>query len=194
MKLYSLLKLTILANVIAVNFITVPSAKAGTFDEKEMAQDQIIAIAAPYRSGHHLVVIEQISGKDKCWAEQGGSPVIIDPLLMNFDFTGHCYRAADSNGYSIRIGGEEQGSDYLLKIVEQGNELVLIAVQRDPNKAPIVIGRTYAKSNAVTKIFLEPGWRFTKRSYQGKELGHFYFSQASTVASTIQNTEIQAIK
>ena len=26
------------------------------------------------------------------------------------------------------------------------------------------------------KVILEPGWRFTKRSYQGKVLGHFYFT------------------
>ncbi|MEM8828115.1 MAG: DUF3747 domain-containing protein [Cyanobacteria bacterium P01_G01_bin.19] len=176
MKLSALIKLTFVANIIASAVIAMPAANAGTFDEKEIAQDQMIAIAAPYRHGYNLVVIEQIPGKDKCWAEHGVSPVAVEPLLMNFDFTGHCRRATDSNGYSVRMGGEERGSDYLLKIVEQDNELVLIGTQRDPNQAPIVIGRTHGKSEGVTKIFLNPGWRFTKRSYQGKELSHFYFS------------------
>ncbi|MDJ0590261.1 MAG: DUF3747 domain-containing protein [Pleurocapsa sp. MO_226.B13] len=177
MKLSGVLKLTFIAKIIAASLIAVPSVNANTFDEKEIAQEQVIAIAAPYRHGYNLVVIEQIPGKNKCWAEQGINPVQVEPLLINFDFTGHCRRATDSNGYSIRIGGEEKGSDYLLKIVEQGNELVLIATQRDPNQAPITIGRSRGKSEGFTKIFLNPGWRFTKRSYQGKELSHFYFSE-----------------
>ena len=176
MKFSALLKLTFIANIIASTFVALPSANAGTFDEKEIAQDRIIAIAAPYRHGYNLVVIEQAPGKDKCWAEQGITPVAIEPLLMDFDFTGHCRRATDSNGYSVRIGGEERGSDYLLKIVEEDNELILIGTQRDPNQPPIVLGRTHGKSNGVTKIFLNSGWRFTKRSYQGQELSHFYFS------------------
>ncbi len=185
MKSSALLKLTFVFNIIAANFVVMPSANASIFDEKEIDQDKMIAIAAPYRHGYNLVVIEQVPGKDKCWEEQGITPVLVNPLLMNFDFTGHCLRATDSNGYSIRIGGEERGSDYLLKIVEQDNELVLVATQRDPNKAPITIGRTHGKSDTVTKIFLSPGWRFTKRSYQGQELSHFYFSEGlSPVANT----------
>ena len=195
MKFTSLFKLTVVFNIITANFVTMPSANANTFDEKEIAQDQIIAIAAPYRHGYNLVVIEQMPGQYKCWEEQGIAPVIVNPLLMNFDFTGHCGRATDSNGYSIRIGGEEKGSDYLLNIVEQGNELVLIATQRDPNKAPITIGRTHGKSDTVTKIFLNPGWRFTKRSYQGKELSHYYFSEGlSPVANTTAQPSSQAVE
>lgn len=184
MKFSALLKFTFVANIIAATFIALPSANAGTFDEKEIAQDQVIAIAAPYRHGYNLVVIEQVPGKEKCWTEQGVSPITVDPLLMNFDFTGHCRRATDSNGYSVRIDGEERGSDYLLKIVEQDNELILIGTQRDPNQAPITIGKTYGKGEGVTKIFLNPGWRFTKRSYQGKELSHFYFSDGAASATT----------
>lgn len=189
MKFSTFFKITFIANIIAASFIALPDANAGTFDEKEIAQDSVIAIAAPYRHGYNLVVIEQVPGKEQCWAERGISPVAVEPLLMNFDFTGHCRRATDSNGYSVRMGGEERGSDYLLKIVEQGEELVLIGTQRDPSQAPIVIGRTHGKSEGVTKIFLNPGWRFTKRSYQGKELSHFYFSDGvvSATATTPQS-------
>ena len=185
MKFSALLKLTFVANIIAANFLTLPAAQAGTFDEKEIAQDQVIAIASPYRHGYNLVVIEQVPGKEKCWAEHGISPVTVDPLLMNFDFTGHCRRATDSNGYSVRMGGEEKGSDYLLKIVEQNGELVLIGTTRS-GEAPITIGRTHGTTGAANKIFLNPGWSFTKRSYQGKELSHFYFSDR--VGSTAKTT------
>lgn len=185
MKFSILLKVAFV-NVIAANFIAIPAVQANTFDEKEIAQEHTIAIAAPYRHGYNLVVIEQIPGKNKCWAEQGTSPVTVDPLLMNFNFSGHCRRGTDSNGYSVRINGEERGSDYLLKIVEQDDELILIGTTRDPNEAPIVIGRTHGKSEGVTKIFLNPGWRFTKRSYQGQELGHFYFSKGASMTHTTQ--------
>ena len=179
MKFSALIKLTILANVVAANLFSMSSAKASTFDEKEIAQDRIIAVAAPYRHGYNLVVIEQVQGQDQCWSEQGIAPVAVDALLMNFDFSGHCRRATDSNGYSVRLGGEERGSDYLLKIVEQDNELILLATQRDPNEQPLIIGRTNGRQAGITKIFLNPGWRLTKRSYQGKELSHFYFSEGT---------------
>ena len=184
MKFSALIKLTILANVVAANLFSMSSAKASTFDELEMDRDSVIAIAAPYRHGYNLVVIEQLPGKDKCWAEQGVAPVAVDALLMNFDFSGHCRRATDSNGYSVRLNGEERGSDFLLKVVEQGNELLLVATQRDPNAAPLIIGRTNGRYGGITKIFLNPGWRLTKRSYQGQELSHFYFSNGVAPVAT----------
>ena len=185
MKFSALIKLTILTNVVAANLFSLSSARANTFDEKEMTQDRIIAIAAPYRHGYNLVTIEQLPGKAQCWSEQGIAPVTVDALLMNFDFSGHCLRATDSNGYSVRLGGEERGSDYLLEIVEQDNELVLVATQRDPHEPPLIIGRTHGRHAGIMKIFLDPGWRFTKRSYQGKELSHFYFSDGAALANTV---------
>ena len=184
MKFSALIKFAILANVVAANLFSATAAKASTFQEKEISQDRMIAIAAPYRHGYNLVVIEQLPGKDKCWAEQGIAPVAVDALLMNFDFSGHCRRATDSNGYSVRLGGEERGSDYLLKIVKQDNELILVATQRDPNEPPLIIGRTNGLQAGISKIFLNPGWRFTKRSYQGKELSHFYFSEGNAPVAT----------
>lgn len=185
MKFSSLIKLTVIANIFAANFIAMPSTKASTFEEKEMAQEQIIALAAPYRHGYNLVVIEQVPGKDQCWLEQGIAPVAVDALLMNFDFTDHCNRATDSNGYSVRINGEERGTDFLLQVVERDHELLLVATQRDPNQTPLVIGRTNGKSDGITKIMLNPGWDLTKRSYRGKELSHFYFSQGGSPRANI---------
>lgn len=195
MKLSALIKLAVLANVFATSLIAVPSVKASTFDEKEIDQRQVIAIAAPYRHGHNLVIIEQVPGKDKCWSEQGIAPVAVDALLMNFDFSGHCNRATDSNGYSVRLGGEERGSDFLLKIVEHEHELLLVATQRDPKQPPLILGRTNGKSDGISKIFLNPGWRFTKRSYQGKELGHFYLSDsvAQTADTSPNQVQIQEV-
>ena len=185
MKISALLKFVLLANVIAANFVSLKPATASTFDEKEMDQNSVIAIASPYRHGYNLVVIEQIEGKDRCWKEFGNAPVIVDPLLMNFDFTGHCRRATDTNGYSIRIAGREYGTDYLLNVVEEGGELHLIATSRDPKQPALRIGSSRGANNGgTTKLFLNDGWRMTKRSYQGKELSHFYFSVRSTSVAT----------
>jgi len=172
----ALFSLAFIVNIVTASAIALQPANADTFEEQEVAQENMIAIAVPYHSGHNLVVIEQIPGKDKCWAEQGTPAVAVEPLLMNFDFSGHCRRATDTNGYSLIINGESKSSDYLLEIVEQNKELVLVATQRDADKSPITIGRTRGKSDGFVKIFLDKGWRFTKRSYQGKELSHFHFS------------------
>jgi Protein of unknown function (DUF3747) len=149
-----------------------------TFDEQQIDQNQIIAIARPYGRGKYdLLVIEQIPGKKQCWSESGSNPTLIDPLLLKFDFTGHCSRSTDSNGYSMRIEGRDLGLNYLLRVVERNGELLLVGTSRtSPNQADILLGRTYGMKQGFMKIQLNPGWKFSKRSYQGKVLGHVYFS------------------
>ena len=189
MKILGLFKLIVLTNVFASNFIFSHAAKANTFDEASIDSNQIIAVAAPYRHGYNLVVIEQIEGKKSCWSEQGSYPTKVEPLLMNFDFTGHCRRATDTNGYSIRMNDREYASDYLLNVIDAGNELHLVASHRDPNKPKLVIGKTHGKTDGLTKFFLSPGWNFTKRSYQGQAISHFYFSKGAT--AIISSTQLK---
>jgi hypothetical protein len=155
---------------------------AATYDEKDLEQMQTIAVAAPYgQNKYNLLVIEQIPGKKQCWSESGSSPTIVEPLLLTFDFTGNCNRSTDSNGYSIRIDSQDYGLDYLLRIVERNGELVLVGTNRkDSTKPEIVVGKTYGVASGYLKIFLNPGWRFTKRVFQNKTLGHFYFSGTTT--------------
>ena len=161
---------------------------ASTFSETPLDQSHMIAVARPY--GDHkydLLVIEQISGKQKCWAEKGKNPVTVDPLLLKFDFTGSCRRSTDSNGYSVRIDGEDYGLTKLLRIVVRDDELVLVATDRkDPTKEEIIIGRSKGLSAGLLKIQLEPSWRFTKRTFKGKQLGHFYFSQNTTGTTPVE--------
>jgi hypothetical protein len=51
-----------------------------------------------------------------------------------------------------------------------------------PNQtgSPIEVGRTHGLNPGFLKIVLNPGWRFTKRTYNGKKLGHIYFSRNTT--------------
>src|SRR5919202_6790224 len=98
---------------------------AATFDSAEVKGDNFIAVAAPYgENKHQLLIIEQLSNRRPCWSENGSNPVTVDPLLLNFDFTGICGRSTDSNGYSLRMSGEDLGLEYILSIVERHGDLV----------------------------------------------------------------------
>jgi hypothetical protein len=154
------------------------SAIAATFSQKEVEQDKFIAIAAPLSSGEHqLLILEQQSDKQACWSESGTNPVVVEPLLLQFDFTGICGRSTDSNGYSIRMADQELGLNYRLSIIKRDGELVLVGISnRDRHTPPIEIGRTHGIYSGFSKIFLTPGWQFTKRTFEGKTLGHVYLS------------------
>ena len=156
--------------------ITSP-VKAAGFQEQEINQSLVIAVARPYGEGKFdLLVLEQIPGKQQCWSESGATPALIQPLLLDFDFTGICRRATDSNGYSIRLDGQDLGLDYLLRVVPRNGELVLVGTARTGNYPEIIVGETQGLAGGFMKIQLNPGWQFTRRTYNGKALGHYYFS------------------
>jgi hypothetical protein len=177
MKFTLPLKLATVATVALTSIIPFNSARsAASFDEQLIEQGRVIAIARPYGDNKYdLLVVEQIPDKNQCWSESGSNPVQVNPLLLNFDFTGHCRRATDSNGYSLRIDGRDYGLNYLLSVAQRNGELVLVGTPR-MGGPEIVVGRTRGMSPGFMKFVLEPGWQFSKRAYDGKELGHFYFS------------------
>ncbi|MFM1841899.1 MAG: hypothetical protein RLZZ490_635, partial [Cyanobacteriota bacterium] len=94
----------------------------------------------------------------------------------------------DSNGYSVRIDGQDYGLEYLLRLVPQGNELLLVATSRTGKAPELVLGSTKGMASGFMQVQLNPGWQFTKRTYQGKVLGHFYISgsQASLSQPGVQ--------
>lgn len=152
------------------------SAQA-TFEEQQIEQTQVIAVARPYSDNKYdLFIVEQIPEKQQCWSEKGAAPAIVDPLLLNYDFTGICRRATDSNGYSIRLDGQDLGLSYILRLIERNGELLLVGTPRIPKMPEIVVGRTRGLQRTFMKIVLDPGWKFSKRTYAGKAVGHFYFS------------------
>lgn len=157
-----------------------PPAKASIFGNVEVNTDRFVVVASPFginQQHYQLLIIEQLSNSRPCWRESGSNPVTIEPLLLNFDFTGICNRSTDGNNYSIRIGSEDLGSRYLLSLMRQGNELLLVGSSlREPNTPPIAIGRTGGIGRGYHKIILDPGWRLTRRTYQGRVLGHLYLT------------------
>ena len=182
MKLSPMLQLFVAVAAIA-NFIPTKAVRAVSFGEREVDSSKFAVVAAPYHHGHNLMIVEQIPGKKQCWEETGANPTVIDPLLLNFDFSNACKRSADSNSYSIRLDGKDYGMDYLLDVVEKDGELNLVGTHRDPEKPQLVIGKTHGITDGSLKIHLNPGWRLTKRTYEDKTTEHIYLSYTSSAAT-----------
>lgn len=158
------------------------TALAAAFGLTSVPQSKFVAVAVPRDSGYYnLLILEQISSSRQCWKEHGSNPTKIEPLLLNFDFSGICGRSTDSNGYSIRQAGKDLGLDYRLTLQKQGRDLVLLG---KPNSSrvgqPIEIGRTQGMGSDLLKIHLNSGWQFAKRTYKGKTLGHVYLNTNQT--------------
>jgi len=183
MKFALPLKLAALATAAISTFTPLSAAQAASiFDQQEVDQGKFVAVASPFDRGYTLIIIEQIPGKRTCWSEGGSNPIVINPLWDTFDFSGICRRNRDSNGYSIRVDNDDLGLDYLLNIVQRNGELLLVGTPRVGVRGnEILVGRTNGIAGGVLKINLEPGWRFTKRAYQGKTLGHVYFTRGGSV-------------
>jgi hypothetical protein len=189
MKLPLFFRFIPIATVTLTAFIANLPVNAVDFQQQEVEQNQFVAIARPYGGNKYdLLILRQIPGQRQCWQERGSNPVIIDPLLLNFDFTGSCERSTDSNGYSIRLNGQDLGLDYLLRVVERNGELVLVGTsRRNGNSEEITIGRTRGLSQGLIKIDLDGGWRFSKRAYQGRALSHVYLTGDRNAINTSQS-------
>ncbi|WP_017720435.1 DUF3747 domain-containing protein [Kamptonema formosum] len=161
-------------------------ALAVTFGQQEVDQNKFIAVAQPLAgNSYKLLLIEQISNQRPCWSESGSNPVKVEALLLQFDFTGICGRGLDSNGYSLRMAEQDFGLQYTLNLVNRDGDIQLVAISnKDPKAPPIVIGKTNGIADGFLKINLDPGWRFTKRTYNGKTLGHVYFTSDIALGAT----------
>ncbi|NJN72990.1 MAG: DUF3747 domain-containing protein, partial [Limnothrix sp. RL_2_0] len=137
---------------------------------------------------HNLLIVEQLSSSRDCWRERGSEPTVVDPLLLNFDFTNICGRSTDSNGYSLRLAGEEMSWRYALRVVREGDELKLKAFNTENSwRSPIEVGSTRGLAQGFLKIHLNEGWEMGKRTYQGKTLGHIYLVNEQSANRLIGN-------
>lgn len=158
-----------------------PAAQAVAFDQQELDQSKVVAVAIPLPSGgrYNLLVLEQLNNSRACWQETS-TPGVIDPLLLKFDFTNICGRSTDSNGYSIRMAGQDRALEYRLSVARLGDRIVLQGIPARGNRGAVLnIAQASSATNGFLRLNLNPGWRFTKRSYQGKTLGHIYLTRDS---------------
>jgi hypothetical protein len=162
-----------------------PAIAQSMFGQQEIDPSRFVAVASPYGgNAHQLLIIKQLSNVRSCWSESGTSPTVINPLLVEFDFTDICGRSTDSNGYSMRVGGEDQNWRYSFRVVKREGDLHLIAAPNLDRTAPeLLIARTRGYTAGFAKFYFEPGWRMTERSYQGSSIGHVYLTNNQSIAS-----------
>lgn len=189
MKFSRKLKLAAISAAIVASTVPLLPIKAANIGEEPVPEEQVIAVAVPAGAiGYNLAVIEQIPGKQDCFSQSGSEPTIVDPLWTTFDFTGSCRRSTDSNGYSVRLDGQDTSLDYLLSIVPKGDGLQLVAQNRN-DRSRVVIGQTFGEQEGeYMRIYLNPGWEFTKKTVDGQVLGHFFFSGDSEAIAAAGDT------
>ncbi|MEL6157872.1 MAG: DUF3747 domain-containing protein [Cyanobacteria bacterium J06623_5] len=177
---------------LAASAIASTSAIAQTYGQQAIDSDDVVAVAEPVSNGrfYRLLVLQQLGNQRDCFAEQSGSPTVIEPLLLNFDFSGICGRSSDSNGYSIRIGDEDLSRRYRLQVTRRGEELVLLALPgalpgRGGDLPVLEIGRSNGVANDFVKLTLDPGWEMTRRTLNGSAQGHIYLSNAQTLDAVV---------
>lgn len=180
------LRLATLATLVLAAFgQTTPAIAQSMFGQQEIDQSRFVAVASPYGgNAHQLLIIKQLSNVRSCWSESGTSPTVINPLLVEFDFTDICGRSTDSNGYSMRVGGEDQNWRYSFRVVKRDGDLQLIAAPNIDRTSPeLLIARTRGYTSGFAKFYFEPGWRLAERSYQGTSVGHVYLTNDQSIAS-----------
>ena len=159
------------------------SAARALFDSTALPQERFAVLAQPIGGAQwKLLVLEQIKAQPRCWrARQDG---LVEPSLNRFNFSGICKRYLDSNGYSLRSGGQDLGTRFRFRLKPSGTSLRLEAL--DPQqRAPLLVGQAAIPARRDTNGFvalqLEPGWALERRVYQGRQLNHLYFAHQSPV-------------
>lgn len=175
--------LAAIATAVGVGSLT-QSTVAASFGQKEVDQSKFIAVASPVDGGsaHQLLVLEQVASTRPCWSETNSTPIVVDPLLLDFNFEGICGRSTDSNGYSMRVNGQDMGLQYSLRVQKRDSDLVLVGVPFGGRGTPVEIGKANGFTPDFVKLNLNPGWRFTKRTYEGQTLGHVYLTYEGDLA------------
>ena len=180
------------ATILGTSAIASTRALAQAYGEQPISDDHVVAVAEPFSNGrfYRLLIIEQLNDSQDCYAEEPGSPTVIEPLLLNFDFSGICGRSSDSNGYSVRIGNADLSSQYRLQIIPRGNSLVLVALpgalpSQGSDLPALEIGRSNGVADDFVKIELAPDWKLTSRTLNGQDQGHIYLSNAQDLETVV---------
>ncbi|MFH7245393.1 MAG: DUF3747 domain-containing protein [Spirulina sp.] len=194
----SLVPLAATVAAAVAGLVTPTVASANTFGQQSIDPNLAIPVATPVRNGafYNLTILEQVPNRRQCWQEQAqeGGPTVVDPLLLNFNFTGSCDRKTDSNGYSVRINGEDLGVQYRLEVSPRQNDLVLFARHtRDRSQPAIEIGRTQGRADGFLRIQLNPGWQLTRRLYNGQPTGHIYLTHDEPLPDFVVATVSQPL-
>ena len=174
------------AELTAVGLLAAGLSQEGSaralFDSAAVPQERIAVLAQPIgRAQWKLLVLKQIKAQPRCWkARQDG---LVEPSLNLFNFSGICKRYLDSNGYSLRSGGQDLGTRFRFRLKPSGTSLRLEVL--DPQqRSPLLVGQAKISKrdpSGFVSLQLEPGWALERRVYQGRQLNHLYFAHRDPV-------------
>ena len=160
------------------------AAQKALFLAKEVPQERFILVAAPIGSGERaqLNIYEQLNDRRPCFSTSGADPVIVNPLLGTFDFTGICNRFIDANGFSLRIGETDLAVSYRLSVVREKRDTVLLAIPLKANVGPeLLVARTHGTAPGFLQLRFEPGWTLKRRHFGPRPLGHVYIHREASL-------------
>lgn len=166
-------------------------SKAGAvFGAQPVDPSRYAVLARPLgTSDWNLVVLEQPDAKPDCWETR--SDGLIDPSINRVDVKGMCGRYSDSNGYSLRIGEEDLGTSYRLRVQRTDSQLQLQAISAD-QPGVLLIGKAELPKrarDAFVALKLEPGWELRRRQYGEELLQHIYFTSSTPLGDLLAATE-----
>ena len=174
------------AGLTAVGLLAAGLPKEGAarplFDSTALPQESFAVLAQPIGTVQwKLLVLEQTQAQPRCWTPRQNG--LMEPSLNRFDFSGICKRYLDSNGYSLRSGGQDLGTRFRFRLQQSGTSLRLEAL--DPQqRSPLLVGQARILGrdpNGFVPLKLEPGWALERRLYQGRKLNHLYFAHQEPV-------------
>lgn len=161
---------------------------AQTFGNTNINESNFLVVAVPGTTAqpHRLYIVEQIQPNPPCWtiANPGGEPTQVNALWNTFDFTGVCRLQRDTNGYAIRLAGQDV-SGARFEVNEKDGDLLLQFAPSTISRDRITIGRANGISpTGFTQIDLNPGWSLTKRTFNGQVVSSHlvYFTNDLTLA------------
>ncbi|MEB3271419.1 MAG: DUF3747 domain-containing protein [Synechococcus sp.] len=171
-------------SLLALPLAAGPRAWSGDlFTAQAVDASRFAVLARPIgRDDWNLLVLEQLAAQPRCWLERPDG--LIDPSLNRFNFSGICSRYLDSNGYSVRLGGQDLASSFRLRLLQVGEELQLRASSvATPNDLLVGRGRVPRRDrDGFVAVQLEPDWSLQRRAFQGRALGHLYFAHRDSLS------------
>ena len=169
---------------------TIQLAQASIFGMQETAQDPYLLVANPTSNiggnqRYGLMILEQKQPSPPCYSLSGSNPTMVTPLTFN---NPACARSTDTNGYLLRAAGSDIK---YTPVLEQEDGVLVLYAQPSPfagsGARKFVIGQTDGiVPGGYTKIFLKPGWRLAKQTFEGNVTGRTYIANDLTAAALIQ--------
>lgn len=146
----------------------------------------VVSVPGSTSQPHKLYIVEQVQPNPPCWSivNPGAEPTQVNALWNSFDFTGVCRLQRDSNGYAIRLNGQDLAGARF-EINQRDGDLLLQFAPSTISRDRITIGRGNGISpTGFTQIDLNPGWSLTKRTFNGAIVSSHlvYFTNDLTLA------------